>query len=252
MSDHPAKCHFLDLPSEIRSTIYDLTFTPATDQPVELLTTEPPSKAFALTCRHIYKEARLVYRAAYRKFWRESNFVLSLTLPANTSALDGNAFYDSVYLAIHGLKREDVANVASLAVNNIYTKWTLEENVWVCYLADGTMDGKVFAANACEKSMRAEGFDDVMRDTWFGFPVALVYVDSERDIESVKKRLKGHKTTVQEVMGVVEDLEEVDRPLWYYSDWEPRSLSEEDEDGFSRYYRETPDQHWDSCWDCKM
>lgn len=70
------QCALLELPAELRNHIFQLSFMEPPS--VDFLDAEPPSKALTLTCRHIHAETALMYKAAYRSFWTETEFTIDL------------------------------------------------------------------------------------------------------------------------------------------------------------------------------
>ncbi|KAK3617667.1 hypothetical protein LTR56_025134 [Elasticomyces elasticus] len=69
---------FLTIPPEIRNQIYDFVFKPGVGA-VALLDARPPSKALPLLCRKIYNEVQFLHKAAYRAYWRDTQFTISPT-----------------------------------------------------------------------------------------------------------------------------------------------------------------------------
>ncbi|KAK0981247.1 hypothetical protein LTR54_015110 [Friedmanniomyces endolithicus] len=67
-------CRLLSLAPELQNEIYDLAFNGLSDDPVDLLSTKPPSNALLLTCRAIYTASRLIYKHAYQQYWSTSHF----------------------------------------------------------------------------------------------------------------------------------------------------------------------------------
>lgn len=75
----PRSLFFEMLPAEIRIEIYELVFTTNDTADVDLMEAIAPNKALLLTCRQIEGEAKLIYRKAYRDFWRTSKFFLNVS-----------------------------------------------------------------------------------------------------------------------------------------------------------------------------
>ena len=84
---------FFKLPAELRNEIYELVFDSRSDSPINLLSAVPPPKDLLLVCREIHSEAEKLYKACYRNFWSENEFVLEknhgdLVIEAEVKALD--------------------------------------------------------------------------------------------------------------------------------------------------------------------
>ncbi|KAI7514706.1 hypothetical protein KC347_g476 [Hortaea werneckii] len=70
----------MDLPPELRTRIYEYTFTPRrlkkSNQNAENFDSQAPSKALLLTNRLIHQEARPIYEEARQRFWTYSVSVI--------------------------------------------------------------------------------------------------------------------------------------------------------------------------------
>ncbi|KAI6882141.1 hypothetical protein KC360_g5931 [Hortaea werneckii] len=70
----------MKLPPELRNEIYELVFFQEEDdddyEPVDLMHPSTPSKHLLLSCREIYREAKGIYKEAYRAFWEMSDFMI--------------------------------------------------------------------------------------------------------------------------------------------------------------------------------
>ncbi|KAK5719215.1 hypothetical protein LTR15_007738 [Elasticomyces elasticus] len=72
------RCKLLSIAPELRNTIYEMVFWPASfRERTDLLTATPPSKEIRLTCRRVNEEARGLYYTAYRSYWTETSFSIS-------------------------------------------------------------------------------------------------------------------------------------------------------------------------------
>jgi hypothetical protein len=73
-----ATCTLLTIPGELRNRIYEFVYDtpPATDEKVNLLETNPPSRALLQTCGQIYNEAKIFQKEAYRHYWVTSKFFI--------------------------------------------------------------------------------------------------------------------------------------------------------------------------------
>ena len=75
-------CPFFDkLPAELRLQIYNLALGVEGPQEVNLLEAKPPSKAILLTCKKVHAEARAAHNKVYRKYWKETKFVIPEGIP---------------------------------------------------------------------------------------------------------------------------------------------------------------------------
>ncbi|KAK4628634.1 uncharacterized protein CLAFUR5_04634 [Fulvia fulva] len=70
------RCRLLQLPAELRNTIYELAFTPDhhEDEDVDLFEAKPPTNALLTACSQTYNEAAQIYKEAYRKYWTTTPF----------------------------------------------------------------------------------------------------------------------------------------------------------------------------------
>lgn len=74
---------FLALLPELRNLIYEFVFTPShtlsgvLPGKTELLESRPPSKALLQTSQQMYREGKYIYREAYRRYWKGSQFCIS-------------------------------------------------------------------------------------------------------------------------------------------------------------------------------
>lgn len=75
-------CHFLHLPSELRNTIYELSFSHHIDSndEVNLLTEAPPTPALTMVCKQVHRESRAMYLHKFKQFWHSSNFVIDASI----------------------------------------------------------------------------------------------------------------------------------------------------------------------------
>ena len=72
---------FLELPPELRNSIYDLVFSrDISTVPIKLRDATPPRKALALVNRQLYEETYILCRDAYRKFWTTNDFKITKSL----------------------------------------------------------------------------------------------------------------------------------------------------------------------------
>lgn len=199
-SSKSRKCDLLDAPPELRNAIYELVFEPDVTEEVEFLFAEPPSKALALTCRQIYEEARLVHRAAYRRFWRETKF--TITLPCVEDNRVNNEYFDFVRAELHEMDDDDVGNINFLRVGYYEDEWVLEEKVWRVDNVD--VRDKMFLMPLQNfEELKALGYyvskcPEFTRADLDGFDGELT------DIEPAKKLLKGRTITIEEVDHFVE------------------------------------------------
>ena len=64
------------LPTELRIYIWELSFR--LPDRTDLLHIDPPSKSLPLTCLQLYRETAVMQKAAYRKFWKDTEFNIHL------------------------------------------------------------------------------------------------------------------------------------------------------------------------------
>ncbi|KAK3617671.1 hypothetical protein LTR56_025138 [Elasticomyces elasticus] len=69
-------CRLLTVAPEIRNKIYELALYDNNEGLVDLLSAASPSKNFLLSCHQVYEEAKGIHAEAYRRYWRETRFVL--------------------------------------------------------------------------------------------------------------------------------------------------------------------------------
>lgn len=71
------RCRLLELPAELRISIYELAFTHETGdrEDIDLFEATGPSKSLIMTCRQIHTEAASLYVEAYRRYWAIGKFV---------------------------------------------------------------------------------------------------------------------------------------------------------------------------------
>ncbi|KAK3622221.1 hypothetical protein LTR22_024881 [Elasticomyces elasticus] len=81
-------CRLLSLAAELRNEIYELVFDEQSEEPTELSSVKPPSKALLLACHAINTEATLIYKHAYRRFWTETSFTLNDPCKPSKSIID--------------------------------------------------------------------------------------------------------------------------------------------------------------------
>ncbi|KAK4555857.1 hypothetical protein LTR86_007077 [Recurvomyces mirabilis] len=94
----------LALPAELRNLIYKLVLISDTEA-TELVCANPPSKALLLCCRATYQEARLIYRHAFRDYWRHTLFFIQQ---------DGPCTFDH-------LREEDIEHIENVELHAIWT-----------------------------------------------------------------------------------------------------------------------------------
>ncbi|KAK5744224.1 hypothetical protein LTR17_002254 [Elasticomyces elasticus] len=88
------KAHLLTIPPEIRNAIYEMAFEQSFREvqvaidwgsplvtAVNLLNVAAPNKGLLLACHQVNDEAHGLYKAIYRRFWRETNFYLRCPVP---------------------------------------------------------------------------------------------------------------------------------------------------------------------------
>lgn len=144
-----AACPLFRLPAELRNYIYELTF--ATPPTIDFIEACPPSKALVVTCRAIRDETAKMYQAMYRKYWKESTFVIDMfdRLPVQGPARKpGDDTYEepveypvnrgkqaAVYAKVEDIPAEDLANISRVYVydKKNHRQWTfgiLRDGEW--------------------------------------------------------------------------------------------------------------------------
>ena len=111
----PTGCSFFDkLPAELRNEIYELSFTSDTgaEDTVEVSEATPPSKNLLLTSRRFHHEAHRIYLEAYRKYWRSTNFKITLEVGETT---DGEVFCERYTLSEDDFP-DDIDHICRLTV----------------------------------------------------------------------------------------------------------------------------------------
>jgi hypothetical protein len=94
-ADAQEDCPLFAIAPELRNRIYTLVFAVETSEDGSIrldATTNPPSKALAMSCQRIHNETLAMYRAAYRSFPAHT-FTIDMnyrTLPPNISRSLGN------------------------------------------------------------------------------------------------------------------------------------------------------------------
>lgn len=106
---------------ELRNYIYELMFSAPDATEVDLFEAKPPPKSLLLTCRQVYNEAAALYRAAYRSFWTESDFVMKDV--ANSDAIR-EKFSETINM-------RNYQNIAKLSIRlNNGGEMALLDGVW--------------------------------------------------------------------------------------------------------------------------
>ena len=131
-----SSCRLLELPAELRNQIYELAFTTDQDSEgkVDLFAGKAPTKSLLLTCRQIHSEAHGIYNTAYRRFWKESDFVASQrTLHKKRPGKKGYEKVDTITKAdLSKLRDADIANITKLTLHVPLTVFVLTDmrGVW--------------------------------------------------------------------------------------------------------------------------
>lgn len=130
-------CPFLDkTPPEIRNNIYDLVFAPSDPTAaIELKDAQPPAKDIILTCGKVHSEAAAMFKSAYRAFWSESKFLISLSAAEGQGGAEqakAEAEQEKQYRAVvngEGIAR-NIAHIKHITVNGATAKFVLVDGVW--------------------------------------------------------------------------------------------------------------------------
>lgn len=126
----------MKLPPELRNEIYELVLFQEDDdedyEPIDLMYPYPPSKNLLLSCREIYREAKGIYKQAYRAFWKTSTFMIEdvSEMPETMVGLQRKLREEEVEL-IHHLTMYDGDNGRLVYSEGMWTEYgpdTEEEN----------------------------------------------------------------------------------------------------------------------------
>lgn len=100
-----SRCQLLELPQEMRDEIYGYVFSSDdNDAKIRLLRdAEPPSKALCCVSQQIYYETRRPYNRAFRAFWMESYFHISLFTPED-------------FLSARSLNGANIDNIRNISI----------------------------------------------------------------------------------------------------------------------------------------
>lgn len=130
-------CHFLNLPAELRNTIYEyaLAYNGDIDSngEVNLLTSASPTSALPQTCKQIGEECGLMYFKNFRNFWNKSNFYIDAS-----SAFETGWHVRSMILRLPDREIQKVTNlrIAVVAKNGIYNA-VMQDDHWLVQRVGG-------------------------------------------------------------------------------------------------------------------
>lgn len=179
----------------------------------ELLEAKPPSKALALCCRQIYEEAKLLYRAAYRKFWTGTRFLLRMDVPSPCHGKDEDdwrKYFDSICMQVHSLNSEDVENIEHLRIFEVgfgSPEWVLDQKVWLARYTSAVEEIGLCVPSGYRAALNKAGYKLYLNGMRCIVGLDLQSTQSV-DVDEVKEIVKGRKLPAQEIIAVMKEVED--------------------------------------------